>query len=96
MGARQTVAFVEPSLRTARQPRSPAHRVAAAHYAVRADDDHRPLCLPPPTAARSAFPSRLRGSNQFTLKPELLAAFEQLDRSPRHDGRDRMLVDKLR
>src|SRR5450432_4716424 len=26
----------------------------------------------------------------------ILAAFEQLDRSARHDGRDRVLVDKLR
>src|SRR5215211_1138323 len=26
----------------------------------------------------------------------ILAALEQLDRSARHDGRDRMLVDKLR
>src|SRR5262249_16033881 len=31
-----------------------------------------------------------------SLSSRFLAALEQLDRSTRHDGRDRMLVDKLR
>jgi hypothetical protein len=30
------------------------------------------------------------------LSSRILATFEQLDRRARHDGRDRMLVDKLR
>ena len=35
-------------------------------------------------------------SNQAFSPPALFAAFEQLDRMTRHDGRDRVLVDELR
>src|SRR6478752_6922729 len=56
----------------------------------------RPVSLPPADRGRSAAPSRLRGSNQVTLKPEHPRPLEQLDRSAGHDGGDRMLVDKLR
>src|SRR6478609_4547462 len=57
----------------------------------------RPVALPPADRGRSAPPSRFRGSNQITLSSRsILAAFEQLDRRPRHDGRNRVLVDKLR
>src|SRR6201993_4730856 len=51
---------------------------------------------PPPTAdgqlplPNSGVPIRSLSSRS------ILAAFEQLDRSAGHDGRDRVLVDKLR
>src|SRR6202140_3543812 len=56
----------------------------------------RPVALPLPTVdgrhplPDSGVPIRSLSSRR------ILAAFEQLDRSAGHDGRDRMLVDKLR
>src|ERR1700722_13091610 len=56
----------------------------------------RPVCFPTADRGRSASPSEFRVPISSLSSRCILAAFEQLDRCSRHDGRNRMLVDKLR
>src|SRR6185369_7006242 len=55
----------------------------------------RPLPAPYDVGLSGSLRSRWRCSNLNFIRAGLFAAFEQLDRMPRHDGRDRVLVDEL-
>src|SRR5436309_3158634 len=76
-------------------PFAPRHRHGAFAGTGRSQSPARWL-YPLPTAG-GRYPLQYLGVPIRSLSSRsILAAFEQLDRSAGHDGRDRVLVDKLR